>query len=262
MNVKKILLFSLLFCLCASSSKAHALEVVSSSPFIRYDIEPKYESAIMKRVCKSPRLLRNSWNYCADTIVFRDTNYKEGEAKYSRDFGISVNLKSDSENTPKYCDFFHELGHHVAYVVSSVAVNDGSRSVSDTYKSAKYNKTLTEMLKYEGNRYIRKLSRKTKSRKKAWKKLKKELRRYNAVYSNEVSDIWDGVSNGKAFAYGGHSLYGGKTSYWSTISVGCEAFAEMYEASIVNKRGLKLIRKYFPRSYNIFIEELRLLDKQ
>lgn len=118
------------------------------------------------------------------------------------------------------------------------------------------------MLKYEGNRYIRKLSRKTKSRKKALKKLKKELRRYNAVYSNEVSDIWDGVSNGKAFAYGGHSLYWGKTSYWSTVSVGCEAFAEMYEASIVNKRGLKLIRKYFPRSYNIFIEELRLLDKQ
>lgn len=36
----------------------------------------------------------------------------------------------------------------------------------------------------------------------------------------------------------------------------------MYEASIVNKRGLKLIRKYFPRSYNIFIEELKLLNKQ
>lgn len=189
MNIKKILLFALLFCLCASSSKARALEVVSSSPFIRYDVEPKYESAIMKRVFKSPRLLRNSWNYCADTIVFRDINCKEGEAKYNRDFGISVNLKSDSENTPKYCDFFHELGHHVAYAVSSVAVNDGSRSVSDTYKSVNYNKTLTEMLKYEGNRYIRKLSRKTKSRKKAWKKLKKELRRYNAVYSNEVFDI-------------------------------------------------------------------------
>jgi hypothetical protein len=119
----------------------------------------------MKRVSKSSRLIRNSWNYCADSIMFRDTNCKEGEAKYNRDFGISVNLKSDSENTPKYCDFFHELGHHVSYVVSSVAVNDGSRSVSDTYKSVNYNKTLTEMLKYEGNRYIRKLSRKTKSRK-------------------------------------------------------------------------------------------------
>lgn len=58
--MKKILLFALLFCLCASSSKARALEVVSSSPFIRYDAEPKYESAIMKRVFKSPRLLRNS----------------------------------------------------------------------------------------------------------------------------------------------------------------------------------------------------------
>lgn len=107
--MKKILLFALLFCLCASSSKVYASEVVSSSHFIGYDVETKYESAIMKRVCKSPRLLRNSWNYCADTIVFRDTNCKEGEAKYNRDFGISVNLKSDSENTPKYCDFFPRI---------------------------------------------------------------------------------------------------------------------------------------------------------
>jgi hypothetical protein len=68
-----------------------------------------------------------------------------------------------------------------------------------------------------------------------------------------------GISNGKAYAYCGHSIAADYPDYWDSTSVGCEAFADMYEASVVNKKGLKLIKKYFPKSYKIFLEELRLL---
>ena len=88
--------------------------------------------------------------------------------------------------------------------------------------------------------------------------IRKELRKYPVSVSYELSDIWDGVSKGKAYAYCGHSMAADYPDYWDSTSIGCEAFADMYEASIVNKKGLKLIKKYFPKSYEIFLEELKL----
>ena len=88
--------------------------------------------------------------------------------------------------------------------------------------------------------------------------IRKELRKYPVSVSYELSDICDGVSKGKAYAYCGHSMAADYPDYWDSTSIGCEAFADMYEASIVNKKGLKLIKKYFPKSYEIFLEELKL----
>lgn len=255
-RIKRLMLFCLACSLLITPvAKAKACDTT----FANSQISAKHISGISRRINKAPRLIQTSWNYCASSLVFYDTKYKDGLAKYSWSNGISIDLDADSKAKMKYSDVFHEVGHHVAYTASYVVLGKQGKSISDNYISKKYHCTLNQMLKREGKKYFKKVRKKTKSNKKAWRKIRKELRRYSDKYSYEVSDIWDGVSNGKAYAYCGHSMAADYPDYWDSTSVGNEAFADMYEASIVNKKGLKLIKKYFPKSYKIFLEELRLL---
>lgn len=74
-------------------------------------------------------------------------------------------------------------------------------------------------------------------------------------YINAVSDIFEGATDGASSDGWGH----GK-SYWKDKkSLPCEAFAEMYSASIRNGRDLEAIKKYFPESYGIFEDMLEEL---
>ena len=69
---------------------------------------------------------------------------------------------------------------------------------------------------------------------------------------SDISDMFDGITNGKVWGYTQHS-YSTK-NYWKTHGVGSEAFAEMFDATINNSKSLKRIKDYFPKSYEIFEE--------
>jgi hypothetical protein len=45
-----------------------------------------------------------------------------------------------------------------------------------------------------------------------------------------------------------------------TIYVGSEAFAEMWDATINNPASVEQMKKYFPQSYDIFLESVAAIE--
>lgn len=82
--------------------------------------------------------------------------------------------------------------------------------------------------------------------------------RYRGRATGCISDMIEGsqVMLGDYFLGIGH----GK-SYWKTHDVCTEAFAEMFESLIANPDSLKVIKYYFPESFEIFLEILENMTK-
>ncbi|MDP0489312.1 MAG: hypothetical protein Q7K36_07315, partial [Fusobacterium sp. JB020] len=92
----------------------------------------------------------------------------------------------------------------------------------------------------------------------AYNKLRIELKQIPIDEVGNISDIIDGATYGKVNANIGHG-----TSYWNkhkdfltdrNNGLGKEAFAEMFDATFVNEKNLNMIKKYVPKSYEIFLK--------
>ena len=72
----------------------------------------------------------------------------------------------------------------------------------------------------------------------------------------DISDMFETIMNYKHHPFGtGHGL-----KYWKNIDNGTEGFAEMYSAVIANKGSLEQIKTYFPESFEIFEEMLKVVE--
>lgn len=225
--------------------------VVNVIPLER-QIGKKHSGDIKALVENSKPLTIDAWNRYVTNVQFGDIHYKS-TARYNNK-GIFVDIEGDAKKVGKsrypYAETMHEMGHHVDSSIARDKLKSDQCNASNMYISKKYSCTLDEMFKTEANRYFAKIRKNTSSDKIAWMQIKKELQKYSAKDSNEVSDIWDGATNGKVYGYCAHSIM--DKDYWNKVSVGNEGFAEIFEAEIVNPKGLLLIKKYFPKSYAIY----------
>lgn len=85
-----------------------------------------------------------------------------------------------------------------------------------------------------------------------WAKMKLQTCSLSFKTTGDISDIFEGATKGKVIGTGGHSK-----NYWTTRSVAVEAFAEMFSATTTNPQSLGNIKKYFPKSYDVFNEMLK-----
>ena len=85
------------------------------------------------------------------------------------------------------------------------------------------------------------------------KKLKNEL---TPIQRADISDMFEGSGQvGVDYFLGiGHGL-----SYWKSHEVCVEAFAEMFSATISNPQSLEQIKRFFPKSYDMFLEILHYI---
>ena len=198
--------------------------------------------------------------------------------------GIVFNLSEDRNKKyvdnevvkPEYYTYFHESGHHISNIFSKRTNN--SKDVSEWFESKKYfrkvtdktgNKvdvgyTLNDMLKKEGwdyfdNRILEiKQDYKDKGIKDrvtistVYNDLKDKFSEMTYLEQTDISDMFDGITNGKVYGCSAHSKSNPK--YWRTHEPGVEAFAEMFSATINNPNSLKRIKEFFPKSYEIFEE--------
>lgn len=131
--------------------------------------------------------------------------------------------------------------------------------------------TLTEMMKKEGLEYFDSIFNNLKKeakenglsirnirQKTVWDVIKQEILEKPILHCTDVSDMWDGISNGSCLAHCGHT--NGEKGYWKRVSVGSEGFAEMFSATTINPESVKEIKSYFPKSYEIFLEILEDME--
>lgn len=215
------------------------------------------------------------FNKIADDIVIAKPDSRLTEAYYSAADGkIHIDLEknlSDPRRLP-YKTFFHEVGHKVDAVISNKA--DRTVGIASNYESNKYLKvikvtdsygnssnvvkgyTLEEMLIEEAKQAIKNAKGESKSDKQYT--LIEELHTLPAQHSNGVSDIFSGVTKNRVLGTWYHD-----NKYWNKKgSLGNEAFAHIFAASICDEEDLTYIKKYFPKTCSIFDEIIDNANKK
>ena len=95
----------------------------------------------------------------------------------------------------------------------------------------------------------------------AYNALQKEINGYDSYARADLSDILEGATGAKIQCGYGHGA-----KYWKDRTVGgiadglaTEAFAEMTDSTFANPESLELIKKYLPKSYNVYEEMLEVM---
>lgn len=249
----------------------------------------EHTNKIIENIKQAPEDIKKVWNKFINEVNINDIHYI-GIANYNwRTNGIYIDLDKISKDEflelsrgieiskKSYGTFYHETGHHISAIYSRI--EGKNKDVSEWFESKKYFKeqfakdgskvkvgyTLNEMLKKEGWEYIdntlkemRTLAQKQGIRanlvgkQKVYDKISMDLYNMKIVEQLDISDMFDGVTNGKVHGFSTHSK--NDINYWKKNEPGIEAFAEMFDATINNPESLKRIQEYFPKSYEIFKE--------
>ena len=243
-----------------------------------------------KRLKNAPQPVQDVWNNYANEITVNNAHSKSAYFSPSRfDYGVHFDL--DKVTEPRYISvtfggekqlfkneygtIFHEIGHNIADAANKRAGGYSWHDISETFKSKKYlygggtGYTLDTMVKAEAqervastwamlkNEAAKRGEKKSSVRKYlAYNAIANELKATELIAAADCMDMFEGATNGAISTYCGH----GK-SYWKAHNVGVEAFAEMFDATINNPKSLGVIKKYFPKSYEIFIECLEHIAK-
>lgn len=248
-------------------------------------IPKEHIEAMKQQLEAAPELSRKLWNRYADSIAVADSNHRGGA--FFRRGGIHVNMDTVTKDRYTYINgqktlfkkaygtMYHEFGHNIDYEARTTQGGSSWQFFSELYKSKNYTKesgtgyTLGDMIKEEANDHVKNTwnrlkdeavkngGKKSDVRKYlAYNDIAKELKSIDLLASADVMDMFEGATNAAVSTYCGH----GK-NYWKNCDVGIEAFAEMYDASVNNPESLNTIRRYFPKSYEIFEEMLEELTK-
>lgn len=237
---------------------------------------------------KAPEKIKNVWNKWVNDLGV--TSKIEGDYYDWKDKGIHINFSNVSVDRKMdigrgselyrkaYGTIFHEFGHNISNLIAKSKGGYIWEDYADMFESVKYTfetwdngkqitkgYNLSKMITEEAKTYVDDVFKQLKEEAKknglkassvrkieAYNKVRQEIKDLPLIESWDISDIFGGATNNDIIAYSGH-----KKSYWNNVSVGCEAFAEMFEATTSNPESLEQIKKYFPKSYEIFEEILK-----
>lgn len=232
---------------------------VGISP-IKYRLgEDNYQtmSDILAKASKDERELYEAYE---NDLRIIDPFYK-GRSHYLPGKGVRVNIRTDAKGSLVKSPFqttFHELGHNLDFL------KNRKIPFSHSYKNGIFPKTLREealeaVIKAQQSIKPKKSIDgiiKPASRQDAYKKLSSTLNAVKTKDSSFVSDIFSGTTNDRIRGSSGHSA-----SYWraNPVRLSAEAFTQMFSANIVNPNGVKLIKQYFPKSYEIYKEMITVM---
>jgi len=218
--------------------------------------------AVTEHLENAPPVVRDVWNKYADEIKFDNVHYRS-TAHYSAGGGVSLDIDTDALgriSSPPYETTFHELGHLFDHSAGKAQHGSIFLKASSKYGGGAFG----DMLRKEASDYIKAVHEKLKAdaggafvsinaaRRKVSAELWEIKKAYGARASGDISDIFEGATKHKVTGTAGHGA-----SYWDRIDVSTEAFAEMFSATICNPASLEQIKRFFPQSYNIFLQILK-----
>lgn len=252
----------------------------------------KYGDDVVNIINKADIRYRRVWGLLQKDLRIAKTDSK-GTAYFSLMYrSISFNLadtaKGNSWKQP-FTTYFHESGHNIDFIANEL-IGSGTalQPLSYTYSDNLLGETIAQEINEHLEEIAKKIKNEFKTHKGDWEYLfskgyidERAMLEYRSfgkftvtprykkslsykAFSDElqaipakdrscISDLAGGVTGNKVKGHIGH-----KTTYWANErNLSTEAFAEFWQA-ITNKKELKVIKKYLPRSYNVFLE---ILDK-
>lgn len=215
---------------------------------------------------------RRVWNKYQGYFKTSDPNYSGSQAYYSpTSDSVTLNIgraqTGSSYQTP-YQVLFHEYGHMTDYLIARD--NGGSRFAAftemfggiDPNGNPIINRTGSGLLGATAKKEVKDLLSSIKKthgvtrKSEAARILIDEItNNYSLLARSDVSDMLEGAGIGVAYPLGvGHG-----TSYWKQRDNGKEIFAEIFSAEMASSESLACIQKYFPETYKIYREILKVV---
>lgn len=235
----------------------------------------KHQEAISKFLLNAPKEIQNIWNDCADDFHCLEPRYRGKKTFYSPSMdGVKLNISfaaRGSEYQTPYQVMFHEYGHHIDYILNR-KYGDANRmkTFSEIYKDGLFGKTLKEEAREAIKTFAKRKNLFVKdyetSKEKVievidWEKAEQEFCEYikkelTLIQRADISDMFEPVMSEQcSYPFGvGHGI-----DYWEKRDNGKEGFAEMYSATVNNPKSLEQIKRFFPKSYKIFLEILEVI---
>jgi len=262
--------------------KADKADIIIKMGVLGASLGDTHTAAMTGILENAPPEMQAVWNKYADRLRIENAHYKGGaHCMYTK--GVSMDIDKVAQGNKSYSTgelekkpyytAYHEFGHNISSLMAQDVTGLNFSDIADIYESKTFifeggkGYTLTDMLHKEGSEYINGIWNRLKSEAKAnglkassvrkadvYQILKAEIKSKPIMSCTDISDIWDGITKSKARAHYGHGA-----SYWNKISVGTEAFAEMFSATVMNPESVAQIKHYFPDSYKIFEEIIETL---
>ena len=212
-------------------------------------------AVIVEQVRKAPKNLQILWNMAEADMKIIDKNFRETAHYDLKRRGILFDAPEDFYNpTRKYKTILHETGHLLDHFMGGQLYLH-----SYVYEGELFSKTLIEEANSAVKEELKRLKAEAVSLGRSSKNIKladaqhslsKTLQELDHAARSEVSDIFSGVTKNKV--KGG---YYHENKYWREAeTLPTEAFAHMFCATIQSPESLALIKKYFPKSYEMFEE--------
>lgn len=208
----------------------------------------------------TPDIFQQIWGKYNEDFKIIDfvENIKNGAPHYNDELrGIYITKKDLLGNGTWLKPFemlMHEIGHQLDHLINlKVLKGYEGYYISDIWVSAKYKGfTLGSMLEKEYLSFIASIKGNTNlSDSEVFELIKQKYQGKNKGSIKELSDLFSGLSKGELNLGFGH-----KKSYWDSIPVSKEAFAEFTSSLATNPESLEMLRKVFPKSYEIYLEML------
>ena len=210
-----------------------------------------------KHVQQVQKILENAtsaalavWNKYEHLIDFDSLSSVNGF--YSPRVGkISLYLDNELSNPQgAYGTTFHEIGHLFDHKAGNWI------SVRDIHYIKLLNEDYEDLITETKLFLTEQLGRKPKMEE-VYGSISNGLRKMTDIESSGISDILSGLSKNKI-----HGNFGHGDSYWEIkYTVNKEAFAQMFQASIMQKDKLENMKIYFPKAYSEFEKMLEELVK-
>lgn len=244
-------------------------------------LDEKHITTMKEFLDGAPKSVQTVWNKYVEDVKILDAHYTGGPHYSPTKRGVNFDIESISKDQmylykeelgkEAYNTVFHEIGHNISSVAVQKRGGGLLDDMGDFFKSTKYEGySLTDMLREEAServdKYLKELQdeavkqglKKSSVRKVyAYDKVREELLAEKVVEVSSTCDMMDGATKGSVRGFYGHSK-----DYWGSVNVGVEAFAEMFSATVRNGKDLIGIKKYFPKSYELFLEMMDDLAKK
>lgn len=176
------------------------------------------------------------------------------------DNAISLNITQDargSVTSDKFKTILHESAHNIDHVASAT-----KKPFSYKYQGGIFPKTLKQEASAVVSARLKhlKASNPEATLDMARAALRKELiQGYEKRAGRYVSDLFSGATTDKVSGLFHHSA-----GYWKKMGnpgVATEAFAQMFSASVANPSALSIIKSYFPKTFSIYRDIIKVMKR-
>lgn len=237
-----------------SIEKSRKKSIIKIGKKLSKQLTEEEQKILAELLDNAPENMKKLWNKYSDkfNLYARDSeknsyNPLTKRIKINDEFLLGSSVKKPFER------LVHEIGHRIDNIIGS----DGKllstlKFASADYFSDKYESNLRNMLIKEYWIYYNGIKNKlnTEKENKIFEEMEREFSVYSRYQKSIISDLFSGITKNEVNFGSSH-----ESKYWEDEStLPAEAFAHFTGALITNNEGVELIRRYFPKSLEIYNE--------